>query len=112
MFQSLAAYFQDSPGLVRTGPGLVRLKVAHENTRPELDQSLPILGSLGIQIFVSTGCEKEGLRKVYSYGNFGPEKLKFYFQNLNKIVSLTLVEKSFIRLQKTIQEFFLQVRHV
>ena len=62
MFESLAAYLQDSPELLRTGPGLVRLKVAH--VRTELDkvqnltgpyQSWGILGNPGIQIFVSTG---------------------------------------------------------
>ena len=44
--------------MVRTGPGLVRLKVALVRTGPELDKSLPslgILGSPGIQYFVSTG---------------------------------------------------------
>ena len=55
MFQSLAAYLQDSPGLVKTGPGLVRLKVAHVRTGPELDRSLPVLGSPVNQIFVITG---------------------------------------------------------
>ena len=32
-----------SPGLVRTGPGLVRLKVALVRTGPELDKFLPVL---------------------------------------------------------------------
>ena len=41
--QSLAVYFQDSSGLVRTGPGLVRLKVALVRTCPELDKFLPVL---------------------------------------------------------------------
>ena len=41
--QSLAVYLQDSPGLVRTGPGLVRLKVALVRTCPELDKFLPVL---------------------------------------------------------------------
>ena len=52
-----------------TGPGLVRLKLALVRTGPELDksyQSLGILGSPGIQIFVSTGSfGKKILRDIY-----------------------------------------------
>ena len=32
-----------SPGLLRTGPGVVRLKVALARTGPDLDKFLPVL---------------------------------------------------------------------
>ena len=44
LVQSLAV-LEKSPRLVSTGPGLVRLKVAHARTAPELDKSLPVLGN-------------------------------------------------------------------
>ena len=77
-FQSLAAYLQDSPGLVNTGPGFVRLKMAHVRTGPELDKSLPVLGNPW-ESWNSNFCQ---------YGFWRQCKLEYYFSACSSLFSL------------------------
>ena len=66
----MALYLQDSPGLARTGPGLVRLKVAHVRTCPELTsprETLAILEFkyLPVQAAFSTKITKEFFKDFF-----------------------------------------------